>query len=411
MKIAFLVGQFPRLSETFILNQITGLLDRGHEVDIFASSPSTEQKVHSDVYEYRLLNRTYYRNIPVNKLQRIAKAVALFCVHFHKAPFLTLKSINFAGSNKDPMFLRPFYATVPFLQKGIYDIIHCHFGPNGNLGVVLRDLGVIKGKVVTAFHGGDISATVRLRGKTFYKDLFEKGDLFTAATDYIRNKLVDNGCHEKLIVKQPSGINIKEFSYKNRELKPGEPLRIFTVGRLVEKKGIEYSIRAVGQALNNFPRIQYGIAGDGPLRNKLQHIIKELRLENQVTLLGWRTQGEIRELYDTAHIFVLSSVTASTGDQEGQALVLQEAQAMGLPVISTFHNGIPEGVLDGKSGFLVPERDVDALAERLEYLLQHPGIWSDMGRTGRDFVGQYYNVDKLNDQLVEIYRNLLESPH
>lgn len=90
-------------------------------------------------------------------------------------------------------------------------------------------------------------------------------------------------------------------------------------------------------------------------------------------------------------------------------MVLAETQFIGLPVISTLHNGIPEGVLDGKSGFLVPELNVEALAERLHYLIEHPEVWPEMGRCGRDFVEKHYDIKKLNQQLVKIYQNLLRS--
>jgi colanic acid/amylovoran biosynthesis glycosyltransferase len=93
--------------------------------------------------------------------------------------------------------------------------------------------------------------------------------------------------------------------------------------------------------------------------------------------------------------------------REGQALVLQEAQAMGLPVLSTLHNGIPEGLLDGKSGFLVPEKDVEALAEKLNYLIDRPEEWPQMGKAGRQYVENRYNITNLNNQLVEMYRQLL----
>jgi colanic acid/amylovoran biosynthesis glycosyltransferase len=101
-------------------------------------------------------------------------------------------------------------------------------------------------------------------------------------------------------------------------------------------------------------------------------------------------------------------VTATDGDKEGQGLVLQEAEAMGLPVLSTIHNGIPDGVLDGKSGFLVPEKDVSALAEKLRFLLKNPEKWLEMGQAGRAFVEENYEINKLNDQLVEIYSKLIE---
>ena len=124
--------------------------------------------------------------------------------------------------------------------------------------------------------------------------------------------------------------------------------------------------------------------------------------------MGALEQDEYLKIYQEARIFVLPSVTASKGDEEGTPVVLMEAQATGLPVISTFHSGIPEVVIHGKSGFLVPEKDVDALAERLEYLIEHPEIWPEMGKEGRKFVEKKYDIKKLNQQLVEIYQDLLK---
>nr|WP_235441026.1 glycosyltransferase [Limnoraphis robusta] len=203
------------------------------------------------------------------------------------------------------------------------------------------------------------------------------------------------------------GLNLSLYQFKARYLQANEPVKIITVARLVEKKGIEYSIRAVAQVLKEYPNLIYRIVGDGGLRESLEQLIRELNVSENVKILGWMTQEEVRQLYTDSHLFILSSVTATDGDKEGQGLVLQEAQAMGLPVLSTIHNGIPDGVLDGKSGFLVPEKDVDALAEKLSFLLKNPEKWLEMGQSGRAFVEENYEINKLNDQLVEIYSKLI----
>ena len=101
------------------------------------------------------------------------------------------------------------------------------------------------------------------------------------------------------------------------------------------------------------------------------------------------------------------SVTSQNGDCEGIPVAIVEALAWGLPVLSTLHSGIPEVIQDGESGFLVPERDTEALAEKLEYLIEHPELWPEMGRKGRKYVEEHYDIDKLNDRLVEIYQRLL----
>ena len=113
----------------------------------------------------------------------------------------------------------------------------------------------------------------------------------------------------------------------------------------------------------------------------------ELGLEEVVTFYGAGGGELVEQKMAQAHIFMAPSVTANDSDVEGQGLVLQEAQACGLPVLATDHNGFPEGMLPGRSGFLVPERDVDGLAEKLAYMIEHDGKWAEWGRAGRQTRG------------------------
>lgn len=170
---------------------------------------------------------------------------------------------------------------------------------------------------------------------------------------------------------------------------------------------MEYGIRAVAKLASVNQNIEYNVVGDGPLREDLQRLIQELNAGDVVKLLGWKQQQEIVEILNDADILLAPSVTSKDGDQEGTPVVLMEAMAMGLPVVSTKHSGIPELVENGVSGFLVPERDVDTLVEKLGYLIEHPELWSGMGRAGRAYIEEHYNIDKLNDRLVNIYQHLL----
>lgn len=407
MKIAFIVGTFPTLSETFILSQITGLLDLGHEVDIFAGYNPNQEKVQPNVEKYQLTEHVYYFNMPAKKAKRVLKGLGLLVTNFHKAPARLLRTLNIFKYGKDALSLRILYAVIPFLGKEQkYDIIHCHFGPNGNLGVLLREIGILKGKIITTFYGYDINV---IKQPELYAYLFQEGNLFIVNTNFSKRKVIELGGPSGKILVLPLGLYLDRFPFKRISIKSGDEVKILTVARLVEKKGLEYSIRAVAEVVRRHPdwSLKYRIAGGGVLEDKLKFLISELGVINKVELLGESDQDEINKLYQESHIFILSSVTAENGDREGQALVLQEAQAVGLPVLSTLHNGIPEGVLDGQSGFLVPERDVDALAERLEYLIEHPKIWPVMGKTGRRFIEERYDIKKLSQQLVEIYQNLI----
>jgi len=409
MKIAFIVSEFPILSETFILNQITGLLDLGHDVEIFAEKNPKERKMHSDIDKYQLMKRVHYFAMPYSKIMRILKAFYFLVINFHKSPLKILKSLNVFEYGKVALSLRLLYLLIPFLDKN-FDIIHCHFGPNGITGTSLKEIG-INGKLVTTFHGNDMSSFIINNDNNIYKKLFLNGDIFLPISDYWKEKLIRLGCNKKKIIVHRMGINLEKFKFSERRKQHEEYIKILTVGRLVEKKGHEYAIKAIAKIVRKRRNIEYIIAGDGPLRNKLEDLILKLGIKSYIKFLGAVEQNEVLKLYQQAHIFILPSVTASNGDQEGIPVVLMEAQATGLPIISTYHTGIPEVVVDGKSGFLVPEKDVDALADKLEYLIEHPELWPEMGRYGRKFVEERYNIKKLNQQLVEIYQNLIKGKY
>jgi colanic acid/amylovoran biosynthesis glycosyltransferase len=138
-------------------------------------------------------------------------------------------------------------------------------------------------------------------------------------------------------------------------------------------------------------------------------MIDELDLGEQVKLVGPKSQEEVIALLQDAHLFVTPSVTAASGDQEGIPNVLKEAMAMGIPVVSTRHSGIPELVQDGVSGLLAPERDSEALAERLACLIDHPEKWAAMGRAGRQHVESEFDSDKLNKELVDLYLQVISN--
>jgi len=409
MRIAFLVVSFPNLTETFILNQITGLLDRGHEIDIYALRKGKRDKLHPEVKDYHLLKRTCYLSnykIPPNKFVRVVKAAAFTLKGFAKDPKVILKALNFFKYGKRAFSLELLYKNLPFLGKGSYDIIHCHFGPIGKRGVELKELGIIEGKVITTFHGSDMSLYIKEYGNNVYNYLFSKCDLFLPVNERWKRKLIELGCDERRIMVHRMGINPDDFCFFPR--KKNKTVKLLTVGRLVEKKGIEYGIRAVVQILKKNPHVLYNIAGDGPLRANLEKTVKEQEACNNISFLGWQKHTNINKLMQEADIMITPSVTSSNGDEEGIPVVLMEALASGLPVIASKHSGIPELVQDKKSGFLVPERDVDALAEKLEYLIDHPKLWQKMGRAGREYVEEHYDINKLNDRLEQIYEELID---
>jgi colanic acid/amylovoran biosynthesis glycosyltransferase len=409
MKIAFLVGEFPSISETFILSQITALIDCGHQVDIYAKRPSKVAKKHRDIDKYELEKHIFYHPIiPKNMLLRVL-GVLVLAIQNSQARFQPmLRALNVLKHGGAAASMRLFYYTIPFLKKDYrYDIVHCHHGNVGLVGIKLREIGAVTGKIITSFHGYDANVIPVLRGDSVYEELFKKADIITANSNFTISKLLELGCPSESIVRLPVGLDTSLYPFQERKApRKCSSLKVLTVARLVEKKGIEYSIKAVARVIAKYPIIEYNIVGDGPLRVQLQDLITEHQLQDSVHLLGWKTKEEVQELYGKAHIFMLASITAANSDREGQGLVLQEAQAMGLPVVATLHNGFPDSVVQGKSAFLVPEKDVSALADRLFYLIENPGNWASMGRIGRKYVEENFDINNLNHQLVDIYEKL-----
>jgi colanic acid/amylovoran biosynthesis glycosyltransferase len=408
MRIAFIVGRFPALSVTFILNQITGLIDRGHEVDIYADERWESEKLHPAIEQYQLLDRTYYLPpVPKSLAARVFKGFGLLVHNVLRDPGVVLRSLNGFKYGKQAISLWLLYTGIPLFDKS-YDIIHCQFGTQSYRGMSFKTINTPKAKLITNFRGHDISSFVQERGNHVYDEVFRVSNFFLVNCEFFRQKAIQLGCNPDKIVVHRSGLDCSKFIFTPRYPSPDGWVRVVTTGRLVEKKGIEFAIRAVAKQAVNHPKVEYTIIGDGLLKEKFQKLIQELNISHLVKLVGWKNEREIIEILNQSHIFVAPSVTAEDGDQDAPTNVLKEAMAMGLPVISTDHGGIPELVENGVSGFLVPERDVDALAEKLGYLIEHPEAWAEMGQAGRDYVEKHYNLTHLNDRLVELYQQLLE---
>ena len=203
-----------------------------------------------------------------------------------------------------------------------------------------------------------------------------------------------------------TGIDLTRWPRQDRNIRGAGPLRLLTVGRLVEKKGIGYVLEAVRRLQDAGLVVEYELAGEGPLRQRLEADARRLGVEQRVRFLGWRSQEQVREALDRADLLVAASVTAGNADEEGIPNVLKEAMAVGVPVVSTRHGGIPELVEHGVSGILVPERDPEALAAQLAELAAHPERRGELAAAGRALVERDYDIERLNDRLVTLFAGL-----
>lgn len=409
MRVACLLSEFPQPSETFILNQIAGLTDRGCKVDIYADRPAGPPLMRTGALAHELQARTIYRpRVPKNYLARLLKATALLIANLKQGPRTLLSSFNAIRYGREAAALRLFYASLAGLGSRPYDIVHAHFGPNGLVGAMLRDTGALCGKLVTTFYGYDLTLYLRQARGRSYRFLFRTGDLFIALSETMRRQLIELGCPDERIVVHRLGVDRAKFHRSGLHDATGERIHIVTVARLVAKKGIAYALDAVARLAQAGNAVRYTIVGDGPLRSWIAARVEQLGLGEAVSLLGWRTQDDVVDLLSRADILLAPSITDDEGDQEGTPVAVLEAMAAGLPVVATCHAAIPEMITDSVSGLLVPERDVEALAAALVTLIQQPETRARMGLAGRSEAARRHDLATQNDGLVSIYRGLLE---
>gem|GEM_PF-739730 len=364
-RIVIIEDSFPVISETFILDQISGLIDRGLTIENWSLHYLEQQVRHSKVHEYGLVEKTRYLHLPPRE--------------FRLTP---------------DRWVHEFLARNPIEDLTAIDAFHIHFGPNFfEFEPLFERLDTY---LVVSFYGYDASKYILENGERCYDRLFRRANLITTPTEVMRNELIRIGCPEDKIVVHRCGVEIPEQP-QNTD-KSTEMVTMLTVARFVEKKGVEFALRAVA-ACPNHANFRYRIIGDGPLRAQLVHLTDKLGIKETVEFLGFLPIEKIREEMEAADIVVLTSVTAMNGDQEGLPVTLVEAQAMGLPVISSYHSGIPELVVHGSTGLLSAERDVNQIAEHMDTLINNPVMRISMGAKGRERALAEFDIEQLNDRL------------
>ena len=405
MRIAFIPGLFPMLSETPVLNQITGLVKRGHAVDIFGDRPRSPGAYHPSIDRYQLLERARWtRPSPPSQIQRWIDVTRMVREASGPSRRILLRTLHPRWGPRG-LTGRLAHEASAFLPPGEYDIIHGGFGQEGRRALRMKRLGALKGRLVTAIQGADLSKFVQTRGPDVYQDLFRVCDLFLPVSSFFGRRLTEMGCPPEKIVVMRTGIDLELFAYRPRV--PAETLRLVSVGRLVEKKGLEDALKAMAMLAGSGVPVEYDIVGDGPLRPRLEALVRDLGLGERVRFMGSQGQETLPAILAAAQVMLVPSVTAPTGDQEGIPNVIKEGMALGLLVVSTRHAGIPELVEDGVTGYLADERDPAGLARSVSLLKDSSDRWPAIQDAARRRVEEEYEIERLNDRLVEIYEGLL----
>ena len=295
-------------------------------------------------------------------------------------------------------------AYVYLLKKTRPDVVLAEYGTTA---VLVREACAQLGlPLVVHFHGYDASRTPILdRYAEAYAEVFHEAAAVVAVSRSMRDRLIGLGALPERVVVNPCSVDLDAFPVG----KPGESPPIFlAVGRLVEKKAPHLLVLAFAEVHRQYSEARLRIVGDGPLSGVVADLVAALELADAVDLLGPQPHDVVREEMQRARAFVQHSVIALDGDSEGTPVSVLEASASGLPVVSTHHAGIPDAVLDGVTGFIVAERDVGGMAERMLQLARDPQLATRMGRLGRERVEAFYRQDLRMDRLWEVVRRAAE---
>jgi colanic acid/amylovoran biosynthesis glycosyltransferase len=277
-----------------------------------------------------------------------------------------------------------------YFERHNINVVLAEYGLTG-VGVfkLCKELNV---PLVVHFHGYDAYASeVLARNEQPYKQMFDYASAIIAVSKHMVEQLIRLGAHAAKVVYNPYGVEISNFGQAGML---SSPSRVLSVGRFVEKKAPYLTILAFKKVLDRIPEARLVMVGAGPLHDVCSILIRALRIEHAVELKGIVDHAGVTALMQECGVFVQHSLVPSSGDTEGTPVSILEAGAAGLPVVSTRHAGISDVVIQGKTGFLVDEGDIDAMSEYLYQLLINPRLAKEIGENARQHVTTNYSMDR-----------------
>lgn len=316
---------------------------------------------------------------------------------------------------KQSLFGQIFYQITrsPIIEDNIFfnkdiKLVHAHFAIDGVYALpIARKLNI---PLVVTLHGFDVTRTsndMLLSLKpSFYnylilrEKLWKEVDLFICVSDFIKQKAIEVGFPKEKLITHYIGIDVEKFIYRKKL--PDKKI-VLHVARLVEKKGTTFLLKALFEAKKTIPDIKLIIIGEGPLRQALVDEVNLLNLNDNVEFLGVQPNSVVKEWLNKASVMCVPSVIASNGDAEGLGIVNLEAAAMGVPVIAFNSGGIPEAVLNNKTGYLVEEKNYLELSKKMIDLLESKELADRISKNAREFILSNHNQIEQCRKLEDIY--------
>jgi glycosyltransferase involved in cell wall biosynthesis len=386
-RIAYLLKTFPRLSETFILNEILGLESLGVSIEIFSLKRPAEERAHASVAKVRA-RVNYIPSLLPNPLGAF-RCLLAHVLLFLTRPALYLRTLRFfvtvQKSRLKDLAQAGFLARS--LQRHGITHLHAHFA----------NVPTSVGELVRCFTGIPYSFTAH--AKDIYLTPDQELRRKIAGASFVLTCTGFNASHLAAISDGSTpvqlayhGVDLDFFQARPTARSADECPVIVSVGRFCEKKGLAYLIQACALLKQQNRRFRCRIIGYGELRDQLSSLISDLGLSDCVSLEGPFTQDQVREAYSRADAFVLPCVVTDSGDRDGIPNVLLEAMSMGVPVISTGVSGIGELIRSGANGLLIQPRDAGAIAQSVALLLDAPLSARRLAETGRRTVLEHFEM-------------------
>lgn len=272
-------------------------------------------------------------------------------------------------------------------------LIHAHFGPNGWKMLPIKQRFCLP--LITSFYGFDMSQLLTAgEWRQKYQELFREGDFFLVEGPFMKQKLIELGAPEEKVHIQPIAIKVSDYpAWKPARNVP----TVLFAARFIEKKGLMEALQAIAELKNEISEIQLRIIGYGPEQAKAEKFVHQYHLEKNVVFLGSKTHGELVKEMAQAHVFIQPSHTASDGDSEGGApTTLLEAQAIGIPIVTTRHADIPHVVGNDPNIYVCQEKNASELVRSLKSALSSSKpISSAFVKTNHDLDAQVAKLEAL----------------
>ena len=350
-------------------------------------------KVHAFAFKRENPQRFPYSNIHLLSRSKLRWARRIWQKQILRNPQLALPSECSA-------FLRS-------IRANNISVLHIYFGNNGVFWLPLfRKLAI---PIIVSFHGADVAVGFNTpSGQRRLKQVFEAADLLLARSHSIRQSMIAAGCSPNKIRIQRTGIPSSDFGYRARSFPDGGRFQFLQACRLIEKKGVEVTLKAYAKFFQRWPNSRLVVAGDGPLRKPLEQLAVQLGVGDRVEFAGFLTQEQLLELYYQSHVFIHPSETTSAGDNEGIPNSLLEAMATGLCGITTRHGGIPEAIENLQNGILVKERDFEGVYAWMNRLAEDWSLAVELGRRAAETISREFDSETQIKKLESVYLELIE---